>query len=232
MSTVRSGSGQPGGDTGPVRGLVHGLKEEDQNDPTSHGCCSRPRCPARRRRLDARRQRLHHGQAAVREQRAADVQVDALDDEGAGPDDYQASLRSCFSDPGSGCVQQCFSTETACQVAYLRQKPGPKTLKDTCSTTIDPNDGVASCVEQCDVDQAKCCLKTATAATPGCSINPTGNFDADAAAQLALRRDRAARPLHLRAGLRRQRTSRHSTAAHHVQRLPRELRLIGRARAV
>lgn len=98
--------------------------------------------------------------------------------------DYQTSLRGCFNDPGNGCVQQCFNTESACQKGTAL-KPGPQTLKNTCSTTIDPNDGVTSCVEQFDVDQAKCCLKAADGSTPGCSINPTGNFDADAAAQLA-----------------------------------------------
>jgi hypothetical protein len=99
---------------------------------------------------------------------------------------YQASLRTCFSDPGGGCVDQCFSTQTSCQVGDpAHGKPGPKTVRDTCSTTVDPNDGTVSCVEQADIDQAKCCLNDGTAATQGCSITPTGNFNQDAAAQLA-----------------------------------------------
>jgi hypothetical protein len=97
---------------------------------------------------------------------------------------YQASLRACFNDPGNGCVQQCFNNETTCQLGTA-QSPGPQTQKNTCSTTIDPNDGVTSCVEQFDIDQAKCCLKTADASTQACTITPTGNFDTDAAAQLA-----------------------------------------------
>jgi hypothetical protein len=99
---------------------------------------------------------------------------------------YQASLRTCFSDPGGGCVDQCFTAETSCQIGDpVHNNPGPKTLQDTCSTTVDPNDGVVSCVEQADLDQAKCCLNDGTAATQGCSITPTGNFNTDAAAQLA-----------------------------------------------
>jgi hypothetical protein len=99
---------------------------------------------------------------------------------------YQASLRTCFSDPGGGCVDQCFAAQTSCQVGDpAHGKPGPKTQRDTCSTTVDPNDGVVSCVEQADIDQAKCCLNDGTPANKGCTITPTGNFNTDAAAQLA-----------------------------------------------
>jgi hypothetical protein len=99
---------------------------------------------------------------------------------------YQASLRICFSDPGGGCVDGCFSNQTSCQIGDpAHGKPGPKTVRDTCATTVDPNDGTVSCIEQADIDQAKCCLNDGTAATQGCSIKPTGNFDQDAAAQLA-----------------------------------------------
>jgi hypothetical protein len=97
---------------------------------------------------------------------------------------YQANLRACFNDPGNGCVQQCFNAQNTCQVGTA-QNPGPKTQRDTCSTNVDPNDGVTSCLEQFDSDQAKCCLKTADPSTQGCSITPTGDFNQDAAAQLA-----------------------------------------------
>ena len=141
---------------------------------------------------------------------------------------YQASLRTCFSDPGGGCVDQCFSNQTSCQVGDpAHGKPGPKTVRDTCATTVDPNDGTVSCVEQADIDQAKCCLNDGTAATQGCSITPTGNFNQDAAAQLGVRRERPARPLQLPAGLFRQDAAGSRQLHQHLQRLPRGLRLIG-----
>src|SRR5262249_35822977 len=105
---------------------------------------------------------------------------------------YQANLRACFNDPGTGCVSQCFTTQSASQVGDPGHgKPGPQTKRDTCSNSQVANDGITSCLEQFDADQAVCCLKTADPSTQGCSIVATGNFNTDAADQLAC--DEAAR---------------------------------------
>jgi len=99
---------------------------------------------------------------------------------------YQSQLRTCFSDPGGGCVDQCFSTQNSCLIGDpAHGHPGPKPQRDTCATVVDPNDGTDSCVEKADAAQAKCCLNDGTQNTQNCTIPTTGNFNTDAAAQLA-----------------------------------------------
>jgi hypothetical protein len=68
---------------------------------------------------------------------------------------YQSSLRACFSDPGNGCVQQCFNNQNTCQLGDANH-PGPVTLRNKCSTDVNDNDGVTSCIEQFDTDTAAC----------------------------------------------------------------------------